>query len=136
MHHDLVLLTYILRSTDFFKNSCGVRKVYFEPIIKVHFSAAVVTVSMKPSTIIVLDTLSLRMHHDLVLLTYITCSTDFFKIYVVSRNRSAFRAAVKAGIMKPCIVVVTNTLQKCPMNCCPSHLHFVLDWLCQNLCCI
>ena len=63
--------------------------------IEVHFSAAVIAVNMKPCTVIVLDAL-FKKHHDLVPLTYLSCSTDFVKIYVKSRNKVHFSVAVKA----------------------------------------
>ena len=49
-------------------------------------------------------------HHDLVPLTDISRSTDFVKIYVESRNKVHFSAALIAGSMKPCIVIVLDTL--------------------------
>ena len=74
MHHDLLPLTYISRSNDLVK-------IYFKSRTNVHFTAAVIAVSMKPCIVIVVDILFM---HDPVPLTFISCSINFVKIYVES----------------------------------------------------
>ena len=55
-HLDPVPLTFISRSSDFVNILRRVWKIYVESRNKVHFSAAVVAVKMKPCIVIVLDT--------------------------------------------------------------------------------
>ena len=81
-----------------------------------HFSVAVIAVSMKPCIVIVLEAL-LKHYHDMLFLTYISSSTDFVKFYVKSRkfyiesrNKVHFSAAGIAASMKPCTVFVLDTL--------------------------
>ena len=88
-------------------------KVYVESRIKVQFSVAVIVVSMKPCIVIVLDTL-FSTHHDPVPLTYISYSNRFVKILRVKSRIEVHlsAAAVIAVSMKPCIIVVLDTLFK------------------------
>ena len=75
---------------------------------------------------------STTTHHYLVPLTNISCFTDFVKIYVESRNKVHFSAAVIAGSMKPCIVIVLDTLNNHLLWHGALDLHFMLHWLCPN----
>ena len=70
----------------------------------VHFTAAVIAVSMKPCIVIVLDILFM---HDPVSLTFISCSINFVKIYVESTTKVHFSVAVS---MKSSIVSVFDIL--------------------------
>ena len=53
------------------------------------------------------------------------------KIYVESRNKVHFFAAVLAVRMKPCIVIVLDKLFKQAPWSGALDLHFTLHWLCQ-----
>ena len=75
---------------------------------------------------------STTTHHDLVPVTDISCSTDFVKIYVESRNKVQFSAAVIAGSMKPCIVIILDTLNNHLLWHGALDLHFMLHWHCPN----
>ena len=57
MHHDLVPMTYISRSTGFVKFYVESRKFYVESRNSMHFSTAVLAGSIKPCIEIVLETL-------------------------------------------------------------------------------
>ena len=54
------------------------------------------------------------------------------KFYVVSRKKVHFSAAVIAWSMKPCIVIVLDTLNTNTLWPGAIDLHFMLHWLCQN----
>ena len=67
--------------------------------------------SMNPCIVLPLTHPS-STHHEPVPLTYILHSNDFVKIYVKSRTKVQFSAAVLAVSMKPCIVIVLQILLK------------------------
>ena len=104
-------LTFISRSSDFVNILRRVWKIYVESRNKVHFSAAVVAVKMKPCIVIVLDTLFKQAPSPGAFDLHFTLH-DFVKFLGKSRNKVHFSATVVAVGMKACIVIVLDLLFK------------------------
>ena len=108
--------------------------------VKVLYSGAVRAWSMKPCIVITLDTLFKQAPWPGALDLYFTldCLYQYFvssrKIYVESRNNFHFSAAEVVVRMKPCIVIVLDTLLKQAHWHCALDIHFKLHWLFKNLC--
>ena len=105
-------LTFISRSSDFVNILCRVWKIYVESRNKVHFSAAVVAVKMKPCIVIVLDTLFKQAPSPGALDLHFTLPLTLLNFCVKSRNKVHFSARVVAVGMKACIVIVLDLLIK------------------------
>ena len=104
-------LTFISRSIDFVNILRRVWKIYVESRNKVHFSAAVVAVKIKPCIVIVLDTLFKQAPSPGALASFHAPLT-LSNFCVESRNKVHFSATVVAVGMKACIVIVLDTLFK------------------------
>ena len=66
----------------------------------------------KPCMVIFFDILDTSTHHDLVPLTYISCSTDIDRTLCRVNTNVSFFVKMKARIMKPYIVIVLEILYK------------------------
>ena len=106
-------LTFISRSSDFVDILRRVWKIYVESRNKVHFSAAVVAVKMKPCIVIVLDTLFKQAPSPGALdLHLFHAPLTLSNFCVKSGNKVHFSATVVVVGMKACIVIVLDTLFK------------------------
>ena len=111
-HLDPVPLTLISRSSDFVNILRRVWKIYVESRNKVHFSAAVVAVKMKPCIVIVLDTPFKQAPSPGALDLHCYAPLTLPNFSVKSRNKVHFSATVVAVGMNACIVIVLDTLFK------------------------
>ena len=111
---------------------------YVESSIKVCFSEAVITASVKPCIVNVLDILFKHALWPGALdldFTLLWCCHDFtwsLAFYVESSSKVRFSVAMIAASVKLCIVIVSNILFKQALWLGALDLDFALEWLCHD----